>query len=168
MRVVVLPPLASTSNITFEMWIGASLVMMPPVLVCPVVEALVCRLTRLTPSTITRSCSLITSITEPVTPLSLPAMTLTWSPFLMLTELVLRAISEHLRCERNDAHELLVAKLTAYGTKDARATRVAIRLKDDGGVLVELDVRTIRTTTLLDGAHDDSLDDFTLLDVSAR
>src|SRR5215207_10050688 len=115
----------------------------------------------------TRFCSLITSITEPVTPLSLPAMTLTWSPFLMLMEPALRAISEHLRCERNDAHELLVAKLTPDGTEDARAARVAVGLEDHGCVLVELDVRAIRTTALLDGAHDDSLDDITLLDVSA-
>src|SRR5215207_3706317 len=114
----------------------------------------------------TRLRSAITSITEPVTPLSLPAMTLTWSPFLMLT-VPLRAMSEHLRCERDDAHELLVAKLAPDGSEDARAARVSVRLEDHCCVLVELDVRAIGTTALLDGPHDDSLDDFTLLDVSA-
>src|SRR5687768_15388902 len=151
------------------MWIGASLVMMPPVVAPRSPRPIaVCRLTRLTPSTITRSAPVMTSMTLPSTPLSLPAMTRTWSPFLMLTDLLLDAISEHLRSERDDAHELLVAQLAAHRAEDAGSARVAVGLEQHGGVLVELDVRAVGTTALLDGAHDDGLDDLALLDVAAR
>ena len=89
-RVVTLPlaslPLgASTSSITLDTWIAASWVTMPPVVPArpPWLTTLVCRLMRLTPSTITRSCSDSTEMTLPSAPLSLPAMTRTTSPFLM-------------------------------------------------------------------------------------
>src|SRR5690606_35359503 len=39
--------------------------------------------------------------------------------------------------------------------------------QDHGGVLVEADVRAVRPPALLGGAHDDRLDDVTLLDVPA-
>src|SRR6478672_13911073 len=103
---------------------GASAVMMPPP-VPPCWAALVCRLMRFTPSTTTRPCSRSTSMTLPSAPLSLPAITLTVSPFLILT-----LISEHLRRQRNDLHELLVAQLTAHGTEDARATGLPVGTKD--------------------------------------
>src|SRR5699024_1725843 len=74
---------------------------------------------------------------------------------------------QHLRSQRDDAHEPLVAQLTADGTEDARATRVIVVLDDDGGVLVELDVRAVRAAALLGGAHDDGLDYLALLDVRA-
>src|SRR5665811_77128 len=118
---------------------------------------------RFTPSTMTRLLSVKTSMILPSTPLSLPAMTRTWSPFLILS-----AISEHLRCERNNAHELLVAKFTADGAEDTGTARVTVGLQKHGCVLVETDVGTVRTTALLHRAYDDSLDDFTLLDVAAR
>src|SRR3954454_14768287 len=81
-------PSPSTS-ITLETWIGASAVMMPPVVPArpPWLTTLVCRLTRLTPSTMTRCSSRSTWITLPSAPLSLPAMTLTVSPFLMFRDL---------------------------------------------------------------------------------
>src|SRR5690606_30046808 len=44
---------------------------------------------------------------------------------------------------------------------------IVVRLDEHGGVLVETDVGTIRTTALLGGAHDDGLDDVTPLDVAA-
>src|SRR5699024_3256925 len=74
----------------------------------------------------------------------------------------------HLRSQRDDLHELLVAQLAAHGAEDAGTTGLAVGLEDDGGVLVEADVRAIRATTLLDGADDDGLDHITLLDVAAR
>src|SRR5699024_3259449 len=43
----------------------------------------------------------------------------------------------HLRCERHDLHELLVTQLTGNGPEDAGAARLAVRLDDDGCVLVE-------------------------------
>ena len=70
---------ASTTSITLDTWIGASCVTIPPVLPArpPWLTTLVCRLIRLTPSTITRSFSAWTAMTLPSTPLSLPAMTRT-------------------------------------------------------------------------------------------
>src|ERR1700710_1272173 len=157
-------PLPSTT-ITLEMWMGASAVTMPPVLPArpPWLTTLVCFFTRLTPSTITRCSSRSTWMTLPSAPLSLPAMTLTVSPFLILT-----LISEHLRRERNDLHELLVAQLAAHGTEDARATGFPVGPEDHCCVLVEADVGTVGTTALLDGAHDHGLDDVALLDVATR
>src|SRR5215207_5654090 len=74
--------------------------------------------------------------------------------------------SDHLRGERDDLHELLVAKFTADRPEDAGAAGLPVVLQDDGGVLVELDVRAVGTTGLLDGADDDRLDDVALLDVA--
>src|SRR3978361_546189 len=129
-------PLPSTT-ITLETWIGASAVTMPPVLPArpPWLTTLVCFLTRLPPSPITRCSSRSTWMTLPSAPLSLPAITLTVSPFLILT-----LMSEHLRRERNDLHDLLVAQLAARGTEDARAAGLPVGPEDHGGVLVEADV----------------------------
>src|SRR3978361_837937 len=132
-------PLPSTT-ITLEVWIGSSVVTMPPVLPArpPWLTTLVCFLTRLTPSTTTRCSSRSTRITLPSAPLSLPAITLTVSPFLIFIECF--PISEHLRRERDDLHELLVAQLAAHGAEDAGATGLTVLAEDDRGVLVELDV----------------------------
>src|SRR6478752_10591037 len=88
-------------------------------------------------------------------------MTWTVSPFLI-------RMSEHLRCQRDDLHEALVAQLTADRAEDARAARLAVGLEDHRGVLVELDVGTIGTPTLLHRTDDDGLDDVALLDAAAR
>src|SRR3954451_24111956 len=101
-------------------------------------------------------------MTLPVRPLSLPDRTSTVSPFLMRS----LAISEHLRCERDDPHEALVAQLTTDGAEDARAARLTVGAEDHRSVLVELDVRAVGTSALLDGAHDDRLDDLALFDVA--
>src|SRR5690242_8593946 len=142
--------------------------MMPPVVPPrpPCWTTLVCFLTRLTPSTTTRCSSRSTWITLPSAPLSLPAITLTVSPFLIFIECF--PISEHLRCQRDDLHEPLVAQLAPDRAEDARATRLTVLPQDDRGVLVELDVGPVRPAALLGGAHDDSLDDVALLDVAAR
>src|SRR4051794_31365053 len=171
-RVVTFPLLslpfgASTSSITFETWMAASWVTIPPVVPArpPWFTTLVCRLMRFTPSTITRSCSDSTAMTLPSAPLSLPAMTRTRSPFLMF-RFFLFAMSEHLRSERDDSHELLLTQLPADGAEDTGATRLAVGPKDDGGVLVEANVRAVGTTALLDGPDHNGLDDVTLLDVA--
>jgi hypothetical protein len=67
--------------------------------------------------------------------------------------------SEHLRGQRDDLHELLLAQLAAHRAEDARPARVAAGLDDDGRVLVEPDVAAVGTTALLGGADDDGLDD---------
>src|SRR5690606_110806 len=72
-----------------------------------------------------------------------------------------------LRGERDDPHEPLLAQLTADGTEDARPARLAVRLQDHRGVLVETDVGAVDATTLLGCADDDRLDDVALLDVAA-
>src|SRR5690606_2408667 len=59
-------------------------------------------------------------------------------------------------------------QLTSDRTEDAGATGVRLlALENHRSVLVELDVRTVLTTGLLDGADDDRLDDIALLDVAA-
>src|SRR6478752_1570691 len=73
---------------------------------------------------------------------------------------------QHLRGQRDDLHEALLAQLTTDGPEDAGATGVVVGLDDDGGVLVELDVAAIGAATLLDGAHHDGLDDLATLDVA--
>src|SRR5699024_1943643 len=84
-----------------------------------------------------------------------------------LLDLQLSHGSDHLRCERDDLHELPVAKLTTDGTEDAGPAGLAVGPEDDGGVLVELDVRAVDTAALLGRADDDRLDDVALLDVAA-
>src|SRR3954453_10428809 len=91
-------------------------------------------------------------------------MTWTVSPFLMRSF----AISEHLRSQRNDLHELLVAQLATDGPEDAGPAGIAVVAQDDGRVLVEPDVRAVGAAALLDGPDDDRLDDVALLDVAAR
>src|SRR5665811_1034313 len=74
---------------------------------------------------------------------------------------------QHLRGERDDLHELLLAQLTAHGPEDPGSARVAVGLEDDGGVLVKLDVRTVGAPTFFGRPDNDRLDDFTRLDVAA-
>src|SRR5690606_10086577 len=70
-------PVAGLKSITFETWIGASRSITPPGwLACGL--GLVWRLTRLTLDTTTLSPAALP--TSPPLPLSLPAMTTTWSP----------------------------------------------------------------------------------------
>ncbi len=77
-------------------------------------------------------------------------------------------VTDHLRCQRHDAHELLVPQLAADGAEDAGATRLLLVVLDEhGGVLVEADVAAVGTTPLLLGAHDDALHDVALLDGGA-
>src|SRR3954471_1596870 len=75
---------------------------------------------------------------------------------------------EHLRRERDDAHEAAVAQLARDRAEDARAARVVGGVEDHGGVLVEGDVGAVVAPELLLGAHDDRLDDLALLDRALR
>ena len=75
--------------------------------------------------------------------------------------------SEHLRGERDDPHELLVAQLAADRAEDAGAARLLLVVDEHGGVLVEADVAAVGTALLLLGADDDALDDVALLDRGA-
>src|SRR6478735_7670447 len=75
----------------------------------------------------------------------------TVSPFLI-------RMSEHLRCQRDDLHEALVTQLAAHRAEDAGTARLTVGLEDHRGVLVELDVGTVDTSTLLHGRDDDGAD----------
>src|SRR5215212_7763352 len=75
---------------------------------------------------------------------------------------------QHLRCERDDLHESLLAQLTRDGPEDAGAARVlGVGREDHDRVVVETDVGAVGPTALLGGAHDDRLDDVALLDGAA-
>src|SRR5256885_10091343 len=100
-------------------------------------------------------------MTFPLAPLSLPAMTTTVSPFLTFT-------SHHLRSQRDDLHVALPPQLAPDRAEDARTARIAALLDDDGGVLVELDVRAVGPPLLLGGTDDDRPDDVALLHAGAR
>src|SRR5215207_4477296 len=102
-------------------------------------------------------------MTLPVLPLSLPEMTITLSSCLILD-----AMSEHLRGERDDLHEAAVAQLARHRAEDARAARVVLGVDDHGRVLVEGDVGAVVAPELLLRAHDHGLDDLALLDRPLR
>src|SRR3984885_6690507 len=72
-------------------------------------------------------------------------------------------MSKHLRGERDDAHEALVAQLAADGPEDAGPARLLLVIDENGCVLVEADVAAVRPPLLLLGPHDDALDDVALL-----
>src|SRR5690606_38278056 len=154
---------------------GASRCSMPPA--PPAWFGLTWWVRRLMPSTSTRWVSGNTCRTRPCLPLSpgsrpraaalsaslvRPVMTWTRSPFLIF----IFAMSQHLRCQRDDLHEALVAQLAADGAEDAGTARLAVGLEDDRRVLVEADVGAVDATDLLGRADDDRLDDLALLDVA--
>src|SRR5215475_4758904 len=147
--------------ITLLTWIDDSWFMIPPVFAPRGVWlTLVWRLTMFTPSTCTRCLAVSTEITLPSTPLSRPAMTITVSPFLIF-------MSQHLRCERDDAHEPLLSQLAADRPENAGSARVTAVPNEDSGIFVEANVGAVDAAALLLGPHDDRLDDLTLLDAPA-
>src|ERR1700743_1599220 len=73
-------------------------------------------------------------------------------------------MSEHLRCERHNAHEALVAQLAADGPENAGPARLLLVVDENGCVLVEADVAAVGTTLFLLRPHDDALDDVTSFD----
>src|SRR5207247_2344610 len=117
----------------------------------------------LTPRTVARSTVGATLITSPVLPLSLPAMTITLSPFLILA-----AMSEHLRGQRDDLHVVLGAKLAWHRAEDAGADRLHLRRDQHRGIPVEADDAAVRAPDVLGGTHDHRLHDVALLHPAAR
>src|SRR6266700_3309094 len=75
---------------------------------------------------------------------------------------------EHLRCERDDLHEVLLAQLARDGPEDAGATRVVLVVDDHCRVLVERDQRSVVPAVGLLRADDDRLHDLALLDLPLR
>src|SRR5215212_8291319 len=158
-------PLPS-SSMTFEMWIGPGWWVTPslPCWVSRMLRARRWRVVMFTPSTNSRFFFGSTVSTRPVLPLSLPEMTFTSSPLRILSP----AMSEHLRSQRDDLHEVAVAQLARDGAEHARAARVVRGVDDHGGVLVERDVGAVVAAELLLRAHDDRRHDLALLHVPVR
>src|SRR6202165_4850830 len=119
-----------------------------------------CFFTMLTFSISTRP-SARTPLTVPWRPLSRPVITATRSPFLM------RFMSQHLRRERDDLHELRRAQLARHWSENARADRLEFVGQEHRGVAVEADQRAVRPAHALAGAHHDGVVDLALLDLVA-
>src|SRR3990172_7902248 len=90
-----------------------------------------------TPWTTTRCLSGRTCRTWPCLPRFLPAMTSTVSSRLI------RCISHHFRRQRDDLHEVALPQLPRHRPEDAGAPRVLLVRQEDGGVLIEPDVRPV-------------------------
>src|SRR5690606_35139306 len=121
------------------------------------------RWTMLTPCTTTRFSVGRTCSTWPVRPLSLPVRTTTLSPFLILA-----AMLQDLRSQRDDLHVVLGAQLARNRAEDTGADRLVLLVDDDGGRLVETDDRAVLALDVLGGAHDDGANDVALLHAAAR
>src|SRR5688572_29583755 len=138
---------------TFEMSMNDSLSTMPPPrLACGF--AFWWRLIIPMPSMRTFPLPGSTSSTRPRLPLSRPAMTATWSFFRIFERFVPAMSLNHLRRERNDLHEVLVAQFAGHWSKDASADRRSVFFDQDGGVLVEPHVRSVGAAHFLARAHD--------------
>src|SRR5258706_3001401 len=154
---------------TLEIWTGASFSMMPP---GSPGDCRVCRFIMLTPCTRTRISLRSTRSTSPVLPRSLPVMTTTLSPFLILNFAMILASPpvrlEHFRRQRNDLHELLAAQLARHRPEDAGADRLALLGDQHRRVAVEADRAAVGPADLLGRAHDHRLVDVALLHPAAR
>src|SRR5256712_796106 len=171
-----------SSSITFDAAIGAGNSMIP---LSPWgVVARLCFFTTFTPSTTTRNCLGYTCRTLPSRPRSSPRITrtrsplATWSLWRAGSRSVRRArrlflktsgfMSDHLRRERHDLHELLLAQLAPDRPEDAGRARLALVGDEHRGVLVEPDVRAILALGLLGGPDDDGPHHLALLDLPGR
>src|SRR3954470_18157844 len=81
---------------------------------------------------------------------------------------LMRAISENLRGQGDDLHEVALAQFAGHRPEDARAARVVLGVDDHRGVLVEGDVGAVLAAELLLRAHDDGLDHLALADGPLR
>src|SRR5580692_6581535 len=158
---------------------------MPPWML-PLTPDLVWRFSRFTPRTATRCCSGSSRSTTPRLPLSLPAMTSTLSPWRMSSgrrcpcaqpsccsvmrclRSTLVAMSDHLRREADDLHEVALAQFAGNRAEDARAARVVLRRDQHGGVLVEADVAAVGALVFLGGSHHDGANHVALLHLGVR
>src|SRR2546421_1129176 len=68
-------------------------------------------------------------------------------------------MSDDLRGERDDLHEVAGAELASHRAEDTRATRIPVVVDEDDRVPVEADVAAVRAAELALLPHDDALDD---------
>src|SRR5688500_5529999 len=104
--------------------------------------------------------------TVPRLPLSLPVVTTTSSPFLILCMLVVPL--QHFRRERTDLPESLRAHLARDRSEDAGADRLELRVQEHRRVRIELHQRPVGTAHAFGGAHHDGAVDLALLHAAAR
>src|SRR3954449_11782867 len=109
---------------TLETWIPPSRSITPTGALARAGLARWWRLTMLRPSTNTFERARSTRMTLPVLPFSLPEMTTTSSSVRIFISGSSDEPLEHLRGERDDAHEAAVAQLARHGAEDAGAARV--------------------------------------------
>src|SRR5208283_3072915 len=101
----------------------------------------------LSPSTRTRS-SASTSMTAPRRPLSRPAMSTTVSPLRIFF-----MVSQYLRREGNDLHELHVAQLAGHRPEDAGSDRLELVGEQHRRVGVEANQRAVGAAHAAARAH---------------
>src|SRR2546425_304583 len=144
------------------------------------VVARLCFFTTFTPSITTRNRLGWTWRTLPSLPRYSPRITRTVSPLATcslcrsgsrprsrrLFRYTSGFMSDDLRRERDDLHELLLAQLTADGPEDAGRPRLALVGDEHGRVLVEPDVRPVLASGLLRRPHDHRPHHLALLDLA--
>src|SRR5258705_7331436 len=107
-------------------------------------------------STMARRFSGMTRTTLPVLPRSRPAITMTVSFLRMAARIAVLRLQDF-RSKREDLHEFLGTQLTGHWPEDTRTDRLPLIVDQDGGVRIELDVRSVRAAHLFGGTHDHSL-----------
>src|SRR5687768_13020987 len=154
----------SSRSLTFEMWSGPSRSMIAPLGFSWLF--LVCFLMMRTPSIRTWDFFGSTARILPVAPLWLPLITWTVSPFLTW-KFGRLAMSENLRSERNDLHEVLFAEFTGDRTEDTGALGIVVLVDNHDRVVIEAEITAVFPPDRVFGANHDGADDFTLFDRSA-
>src|SRR3569833_3187249 len=110
--------------------------------------------------------------TVPRLPLSLPVITMTSSPFLILRiarpPWLLLHRSQHFGRERHDLHELFGSELAGLGPEVAGTDRLELVIEQHRRIAVEADQRAIGAAHALTGTHDDGVVDLALFYLAAR
>src|SRR5882672_7233023 len=108
--------------------------------------------------------------TVPRFPLSLPVVTMTSSPFLIFSIVLVPVVArlEHFGRQRNDFHEALGPQLAGHGPEDARTDGLQLGGKQHRRIGVEPDAAAVGAPHALGGAYHDRVVDLALLDATAR
>src|SRR3569832_1675475 len=132
---------------------------------------LVWRLIILMFCTTTRSSSRTVN-TVPRLPLSLPAITMTSSPFLIIRiarpPWLLLHRSQHFGRERHDLHELFGTELAGHGPEDTGTAGLELVDEQHRSIAVDADQRAVGAAHAFAGAHDDGVVHLALLHLAAR
>src|SRR5688572_8909454 len=117
----------------------------------------------LTPSTTALPADGTIRRTLPRVPRFLPAITSTWSPFLIFS-FIDAPRSQYFRRERHDLHEPALPQLSGHRSEHPGAHRLARLVDQHRRVALEPDVTAVLAAVLLDRAHHHRLHDLPLLD----